>query len=178
MEDKVKGWDLPIDSALDLVLRWCRKERAVDRLLLSARLGRGPKAKEAPIQEVEDLVASLFGDRVLERKRARRWPGSELMETDGIVFLVRFDETLIEPMSNAGGRLSDWSHRDSPRLPEDPCLYREGDPWPVLVSVTHERDAWILHPERPPFCTGEPFDFKPENLMVPTAAEGFVGRWN
>jgi hypothetical protein len=176
MDDPIKGWDLPIDSDLAVVFAWCLKERAVDRLLLTGRLGRGSKSEAAQKAEMEDLVTSLFGDKVLERKMARKWPGTELLQSRALVYRIRFDESLLQPMSEMGGRLSDWWEGDPPRLPGDPCLYREGDPWPVLVSVIHERDAWILSPNRPPFCSKEPFEFRPENLMVPTAAEGFIGR--
>lgn len=171
----MKAWDLSVDTPLELVFSWCLRERAVDRLLFSMRLYRNPKGRELPETGVEEVVASIFGDKILERIKARRWPGTELIGHDGVVFRVSFDESLVKPMAELGERLSNWRHSNRPRLPEDPCLYRNGDEWPVLVSVTHERDAWIISESRPPFCLGEPFEFNPENLMVPSSAEGFVG---
>ena len=40
--------------------------------------------------------------------------------------------------------LSGWKQSNDPPLPEDVCLYREGEDWPVLVSVTHDGDAWLF----------------------------------
>ena len=91
-----------------------------------------------------------------------------------MVYEVAFDPSIIETMARLGPRLEDWQMSSSPPLPEDPCLFSRSADWPVLVSVTHEGDAWILSEERPPFCTGEPFLFRPENLLVPPAANGFV----
>jgi hypothetical protein len=127
-------------------------------------------------QAIEDVITSLFGDRLMEKKLVRRWPGTELVGHEGVVFRIAFDPSLVEPMAELGAHLSAWQHSNRPPLPEDPCLYRQGDDWPVLVSVKHEGDAWILSEKKPPFCKGKPFEFKPENLLVPTAAEGFVGR--
>jgi hypothetical protein len=171
----MKTWALPPGIPLEHVLSWCLRERAVDRLLLAMRLQKDERGREVPEPEVEDLIDSLFGDKILMRKKARRWPGTELVGHEGVVFLVSFDSSLIEPMVQAGELLHDWRHGNRPRLPEDPCLFRAGDEWPVLVTVTHERDAWILSEDRPSLCFGEPFDFNPKELLVPTAAEGFIG---
>lgn len=173
----MKGWEVGTDVPLDSVLEWCVQEKNVDRLMLTARLDPYSKRKEALERPgLEEVVASLFGDDIRERKLVRRWPGTELDDAQAVVFVIAFDLRLIRPMAGLGPLLSHWRHSNVPPLPEDPCLFREGDDWPVLVSVTHEGDAWILSEERPPFCQGEPFDFKPENLLVPTAAEGFVGQ--
>lgn len=48
-------------------------------------------------------------------------------------------------MIETENRLSAWTQWHQPPLPEDLCLYRAGDPVPVLVSVTHDGDAWIFH---------------------------------
>ncbi|HSG40192.1 MAG TPA: hypothetical protein VLE27_11185 [Thermoanaerobaculia bacterium] len=148
----------------------------MDRLLLAAQFDTGYKRKRVLAEpEVEGVVTSLFADRVLERRLVRRWPGTEMSESLALVFVIDFDPGLIQPMAKLGPLLENWRHSNTPPLPEDLCLFRQGDEWPVLISVTHERDAWILSEDRPPFCTGEPFDFKPENLLVPSAEDGFVG---
>lgn len=90
------------------------------------------------------------------------------------MYEIAFDLSLMEPMARLGPRLSDWQMNSKPPLPEDLCLFNHRADWPVLVSVTHEGDAWILSEDRPPFCTGESFIFKPENLLIPGASQGFV----
>jgi hypothetical protein len=171
----MNGWVLNVDTPVEEILNWCIAEKGVDRLLLSALLDHYAKKPVLAKPIVEKTITSLFGDRILERSFATRWPGTELYESQSLIFVVSFDVSLIQPMADAGPLLSNWRLSNKPPLPEDPCLFRQDDEWPVLISVTHERDAWILSEERPPFCKGEPFEFKPENLLVPTAAEGFVG---
>ena len=124
---------------------------------------------------IEETVTSLFGSRLLERMLVRRWPGTTLSADKSAVFLVAFDSSLIKSMATLGRRIEDWRHIHEPPLPEDLCLFRQGDDWPVLASVTHEREAWILSEERPPFCLKTPTDLKPEELMIPPAEQSFVG---
>lgn len=50
-------------------------------------------------------------------------------------------------MTETKSYLSDWKQSNDPPLPEDVCLYREGEAWPVLVSVTHDGDAWLYDDE-------------------------------
>ena len=171
----MNGWDVSVDTSMQQILEWSLREKGVDRLLLSAYLDPHENKPVLLRPTLEETIKALFGSRLLERKLVRRWPGTELYEHYGLVFLIAFDSGLVKPMAEAGKCLVNWRHNNNPPLPEDPCLFREGDDWPVLVSVTHERDAWVLSEDRPPFCTGEPFGFKPENLLVPSAAEGFVG---
>ena len=169
------GWELSTETSMEEILQWCAREKDVDRLLLSARLDKEKRKPALLRPTLDQTIEQLFGERLLARQLARRWPGTELYGHDGLVFTISFDSALIKPMAEVGQRLSNWRHNNNPPLPEDPCLFRQGDDWPVLISVTHERDAWILSEKRPPFCMGEPFEFKPENLLVPTAAEGFAG---
>jgi len=172
----MKAWDLPAQVPIVEVFEWCYKERQVDRLLLSAR-SELDKRKGLVLRRpsIEGLIAALFDERVLERKWVRKWPGSELVNAKAVVYLISFDASLIKHMAEVGERLEDWRHARQPPLPEDPCLFRDGDEWPVLVSVTHERDAWILSEERPSFCLKEPFEFDPDSLLVPPASQGFLG---
>ncbi|HEX6900066.1 MAG TPA: hypothetical protein VF789_10150 [Thermoanaerobaculia bacterium] len=171
----MNGWDVSADTPLEAIFTWCSEKRGVDRLLLSARLDKEKKRPTLLRPTLSETVDQIFGDHLLSTRMVKRWPGTELYGHKGVVFLVAFDPTLISSMAQVGTLLSNWRHNNNPPLPEDPCLFRQGDEWPVLVTVTHERDAWILSDERPPFCSGEPFVFKPDNLLVPPASEGFVG---
>ena len=173
----MRVWELPVRTPLSKVFEWCREERAVDRLLCSAVTRTDNRTKVLALGEpsIENLVVSLFGGRLLERKLVSRWPGTKLSSSKYTVFLASFDPSLIKPMAKLGRRIEDWRHIHEPPLPEDLCLFRQGEEWPVLVSVTHERDAWILSEERPPFCLKTPSDLAPEELLIPPAAQGFVG---
>lgn len=172
---RINGWRLPTSTPIRTLFRWCVEERGVDRLLLSARLEKGSKEPVLLQPEVERIVSSVLGDRILVRKLVSKWPGTELIGHVGMVYEVEFDDSVIEGMARVGARLEAWQMANDPPLPEDPCLFRQTAEWPVLVSVTHEGDAWILTEERPPFCTGAPFAFTPENLLIPPASQGFVG---
>lgn len=171
----MNGWVLPARTPLAQVFEWCWRERKVDRLLLSAvaDVDRKTKGLVPRKSSIDATIASLFGERLIERKFVRRWPGTTLSYDKAIVYLIAFEPCLIKPMAALGRKVEDWRHTHQPPLPEDPCLFRQGDEWPVLVSVTHERDAWILSEARPPFCLKKPFDFEPENLLIPSAP-GFV----
>lgn len=171
----MSGWKLPVRTPLARIFEWCYRERGVDRLLLSARLDTDEKTPVLSYPSLDETVTTLFGDRLLERKLVCRWPGTKLIRHQGVVYLIDFDPSLIKAMAKLGRRLEDWRHSHKPPLPEDPCLFRQGDEWPVLVSVTHEREAWIFAEERPSFCLKKPSPFSPEEYFVPPAAEGFVG---
>lgn len=171
----MNGWELPVRTPLAKIFEWCWEEKGIDRLLLAARLDSYKKEPVLSKPLINDTVSSLFGESLLERKLVRRWPGTELSYTKAVVYRIAFTPSFILPMARLGNKLQDWQASHEPPLPEDPCLYREGDEWPVFVSVTHERDAWILSEERPPFCLKEPFEFRPESLLVPPATHGFVG---
>lgn len=165
---------MPISTPIRTLFKWCAEEKGADRLLLSARL---EKESEEPVlvePDVEAIVFRVFGDRILARKLASSWPGTELIGHAGMVYEIAFDLSLIEPMARVGGRLEDWRTSKDPHLPEDPCLFNHAAEWPVLLSVTHEREAWILAADRPPFCTGNSFVFQPETLLIPPASQGFI----
>ena len=169
----MKAWKLPVRTPLSKVFEWCLQERASDRLLCSATTMADNQTLGKP--SVENIVTSLFGTRLIEKKLVRRWPGTTLKLDKSMVFLVDFDSSLIKPMARLGRRIEDWRHVHEPPLPEDLCLFQQGDEWPVLVSVTHEREAWIISKERPHFCLKAPTDLKPDELMIPPPEQGFVG---
>jgi len=170
----MNGWEVPSNARMEEVLRWCVRRKRADRLLLVAQL-KDVRQRVLSDASVETVVENLFGETVLKRRLARRWPGTELSDSKALVYVIAFNETFIQPMVELGPLLSDWKHSHQPPMPEDPCLFRHGDEWPVFVSVTHEGDAWALSDGRPPFGKGKPFEFKPENLMIPPAALGFLG---
>lgn len=168
----MSAWRLARDVELKPVLMHCLLTDRVDRLLLALRQKDHSGALLYP--ESRSATERIFGGHLLEWKTGRRWPGTVSHEVDCHLAVVKFSEELVEPMASAGPKLFDWTGWSSPVLPEDLCLYRQGADWPSLVSVTHERDAWLLAPEKPVSIETEESEFAPEELYIPPASEGFI----
>lgn len=162
----MQSWILRRRARLTDVLTWSLQMHSVDRLLVTARLSK-------PF--VQEVVDSIFGSRILQKKLAGRWPGTRLIGHQGVAYVIAFDDSLIQPMAAAGRLLFDWVHRHDPPLPEDLCLFRQGADWPVLVSVTHELDGWVFSDEAPAFCKKKPFDFDPATFMGSDSDNNFIG---
>lgn len=165
---------LPFDIALEPVLSWCL-ERGVDRLLAVCRLRRVGNREEAAQPEVVQRVNELFGSRVLTRWRTHRWPGTELIDSNAWVYVVRFDAALIPAMASLSPRVFDWLHSHRPRLPEDLCLFRAGQPWPTLITITHEREGFWLDAAPPARLVRTSGEGDATNLLIPKGSRDFVG---
>jgi hypothetical protein len=85
----------------------------------------------------------LFGAFVLSEALSSWWPGT-ITKGAGRVFLLRFDDSVLEVASKVGPRFLAWERGCKPPLPEDICLFKIGASHPILISVTHEGDAWLL----------------------------------
>jgi hypothetical protein len=167
----MRAWKLPRNVELRPVLAHCLEVDRVDRLLLALR-----QDKDGSLLHPDYRTATerIFGGRIFEWRTGRQWPGTISHERDCHLAIVEFSENLVEPMCAAGPKLFDWTGWPAPVLPEDLCLYRQGAEWPSLVSVTHERDAWILALEKPKLVEGEEEEFRPEEFYVPPASQGFI----
>jgi hypothetical protein len=171
----MNSWRLRRGARLAEVLAWCWQEHSVDRLLVSARLDSSRKQRVLSRPSIEGVIESIFGARVLEKRFASRWPGTQLIGHQGAVYIIEFDDSLIKPMATAGKLFFDWTQNHEPPLPEDLCLFRKGADWPALVSVTHEWDAWVFSEEAPTFCRRESRNFNSIIPMVPDSQNDFVG---
>jgi hypothetical protein len=67
------------------------------------------------------------------------WPGTQLLDGVAKVHHFVFDYLAYEKLTSVVDALYDWI---LPSFPEDLCLLRE-DKSPWLISVTHEKDAWL-----------------------------------
>jgi hypothetical protein len=159
---------------LEPLLTYCIEERQGDRLLFALRLDGDSGLPLYP--EADAAVQRLVGERIVEKRRARRWPGTISHEVDGIVLTIPLDRRLSADMVAAGPMLSDWKGWPPPSLPEDLCVYRQGESLPILVSVTHEEDAWILARDRPTRLSVEESELAPDELFIPPAPD-FVARF-
>lgn len=172
----MRAWTLSRETRLDALLEWCIAHHHANRMLVATRLDTASANMALLWPGVLATMRSLFTGYVLESFLASSWPGTELVDHDGVVFLVRLDVSLVEPMSRTGPRLFDWVGPHDPSLPEDICVFRRGDPWPILLSVTHESDAWIIAAEAPPFDYIDANEFQAEALLIPSQSRGFVVR--
>jgi hypothetical protein len=144
---KVKNtrcWDVSRETTLDEISRWCLHERKVDRLIVATRPYIDRDDRLEYDTRIEESVLRIFGRSIIRSTYATAWPGTELIEHAGKVHVMKFDSDVAQQISNEMNYLSGWVQRSDPPLPEDLCLYREGDAWPVLVSVTHDGDAWLF----------------------------------
>jgi hypothetical protein len=167
-------WDLPRRIRLRPVLEWCLEQHRVDRLLVSARIDQ-PRKRKLLTPEVGGAIDEIFGGHILARRYCSAWPGTELIGHRGLVVVIAFSAALVDAMSSSGRYLFDWRHHFSPSLPEDLCLYRQGDPLPVLVSVTHENDAWILSGQEVSIKGAKLSEWSVQDLLIPGADHEFVG---
>jgi hypothetical protein len=138
-----ESWDVSPRASLSDVLAWCR-ERGADRLLVATRLERASKKPVLLVPAVVESVRRIFGGAVLRETLARRWPGTELIGHSGMVYLIDFTPDVEKRMVAEENDWSAWIDWHDPPLPEDICLFRQGDTRPLLVSVTHDGEAWIF----------------------------------
>ena len=77
----------------------------------------------------------------LDVREASDWPGTTLLfGATAQVHRFRFDAESIDLFRTAVDGLYEWLHPDTA---EDLCLYSASGE-PVLVSVAHERESWIV----------------------------------
>ena len=77
-------------------------------------------------------------------------------------------------MEELGPLLADWVGDKTPSLPEDICLFRDGDPLPSLVSITHEKQAWILHEHPIPLGNVPRVEVSADSLLIPADLSDFI----
>jgi len=97
--------------------------------------------------EQHSTTLALFGEFVMSEALCSWWPGT-VTKGAGLVFLIRFNDSVREIASQAGPRLLAWERGQHPPLPEDICLFKLGGSHPIMLSVTHEGDAWLLTNKR------------------------------
>jgi hypothetical protein len=135
-------WENKGTVYLNQILDWCLKRHHIDTLLVTSRSLVGGKGGRSFSQGVDEEVRVIFGGNLIKRFDASGWPGTELIRHTGRVYIVRFNELVKQRMVETENELFKWSNND--RLPEDICVFRSGSKFPVLFSVTHEKEASVL----------------------------------
>ncbi len=146
---------------------WCLIKRETNRLIVAVRPYIDLDDRVSFDPRIVDSVESLFGGNIIRETSAIAWPGTRLIEHVGKVYEVAFDTVIQRRMIETHEYLSGWKQSNEPPLPEDICLYSEGDEWPTLVSVTHDGNAWLLKEKSKPHFTLLPTTFFPLDLVPP-----------
>lgn len=139
-------WKLNLGLAKTLdVVNALIGSRGCDRLLLALRLERSTGSKWRPISAAAEATLELrlrpFQVRCF---LASSWPGTQLIGHPGRVYVFQLTERVASIVGDLGESLSSWRHDSQPSLPEDICIFRSGENYPNLVTVTHEQDGWLI----------------------------------
>lgn len=146
----VKSWKIDTSvTTLNELSSLCLLHDQVDRMLVALRLERSGNKWRHASDEAGDRVRRLFEPYILTSFQASAWPGTELIKHPGLVFVVKFDETVKDLMVKTEPNLNKWVHHGQPSLPEDICLFKATGSHPSLVSVTHEKRAWLITNKTP-----------------------------
>jgi hypothetical protein len=160
--------DIDRSAAFADISAWCLSKRQTNRLLVAVRPAIDVNDRVSFDPQIFDSVAAIFGQNIIRVVPARAWPGVRLIEGTGKVYVISFDSIVQRRMIETQEYLSGWKQANTPPLPEDICLYREGDAWPTLVSVTLDGDAWLLNEEPNPGFAHVPAIALPIDLIPPS----------
>lgn len=153
------AWELSPKCSLEDVIHWCLEHHQVDRLLVSARMEKERGRWRMQTPSIESRIRQIFGSHLLEQFVTKGWPGTQLCgEAKGCVFICDFNENVAETLLKTEPTLHEWLEIHTPALPEDLCLFRQGASHPSFISVTHERDAYVLSDTKPDIAGVEKSD--------------------
>jgi hypothetical protein len=157
-------WENVAEVRLPEILTWCLETERVDTLLLTSRQSFGKSGKGQYEKGVDPKTKNLLGKNLTECFEARGWPGTKLINHKGRVYVSMFDTQLAKKMAKAEDNLFKWSNVSRKALPEDVCLFRQRAKEPTLISITHERNAWVIAGTCPPGFAAS--SFSPEDLYI------------
>jgi hypothetical protein len=163
---KMTVWENPWlgDVRLSVILPWCLENCGVDTLLVTSHQSFGKSGKGMYYRKVDTTTRKLVGEKLITSFEARGWPGIKLTNHKGRVYISEFDAQLSAKMAEVQNSLFKWLNVDLLALPEDICVFRRGAKLPTLISVTHERQAWVIAEKCPPGFTAS--TFAPEDLYI------------
>lgn len=135
--------------SLSEIMSWSLEHHAVDRMLVALRLQQVGNKWRYMEPEAAEILHSQLGPYVLTGFQAAAWPGTELIGHPGFVYVLTFDEQVMEIVLRIQPSLAQWQHSEKPSLPEDVCLFRESASYPILISRTHDLNAWLISETKP-----------------------------
>lgn len=140
----LRWWEIADFSRSEMIMQWCLREHKVDRALVVVRMERLRGRWRAQVPQVDDNVERMFKGRIVDSFLASAWPGTKLLGPQARVYVFKFGSAELDAIVHTEPRLDKWQHTHDLGLPEDLCLFRDGDSAPVLISVTHETEGWLL----------------------------------
>jgi hypothetical protein len=151
-------------ASLSEIMSWCLRHHAVDRMLVALRLEQVGNKWRYSDQAAGENVKSLFDKYILTGFQASEWPGTELIGHPGFVYVLTFNEDVRNIILSTQPSLEKWQDGENPSLPEDICLFKESDLHPILVSRTHDLDAWLITDKKPELQGFSKSTIRPEGL--------------
>lgn len=178
----LKSWRISETVSLREMLEWAVEKRGADRALVVGRLDFDLEPPTLFEPAVEDSAHAIFRNKLLRSVYCSAWPGSRL--AGGYyakIYIGQVDRSVIDRMVSAEERWTEWVN--SRGLPEDFCFWKHGSSAPLIVTVTHERDAWLFDAGPVPDWAVEDADtttlqefIPPPPSFVVLAQRGSVGR--
>ncbi len=144
MSRKPTCWSLDVNAPLDDVFEWCIQNHSVDRILLALRMQQVHGRWGPLVPGLDTKAKQLFGAHLVDSFLASAWPATKLIQHPAQIMIIAFNAETKRTVLENGSTLSAWLHNAQSPLPEDLCLFSEKSAMPVLVSCTHERDAWLI----------------------------------
>lgn len=127
---------------------WCLVHHAVDRMLLVLRLQQEGNKWRYANPKAGAFVQTCFGAHILTGFQADEWPGTQASEP-AFIYVLTFNEDVKRAVLQTQSSLAKWQHSEEPPLPEDICLFRESDTYPIFLSSTHNLLAWLISTRTP-----------------------------
>lgn len=151
-------------ASFEEIMTWCLEHHSVDHMLLVLRRHQvGNKWRYAD-EKAGERFHSTFDRYVVTGFPAYEWPGTQAHEP-AFVYVVKFNEEVKKVVLRTEPSLKKWQHSAESSLPEDPCLFRESDPHPILVTTIHHDVAWLLSEKIPDLSGFKKTDYSPRELF-------------
>lgn len=139
----LKNWRISENVSLREILGWATEQCGADRALLVVGLEVDADPPVAADPTVEEVVRRVFGGNLLSVTLASAWPGTTVIGGGcARVYSGRLDKQVMGRMVSIEDDWTGWLC--SRGLPEDLCVWREGAPAPLVMTVTHERFGWLI----------------------------------
>jgi len=163
---KLTCWEASTQAvSFEEVMTWCVEQHAVNRLLLVLRLQSAGNKWRYAEPRVGEVLNSQFGSYIVTGFPALEWPGTQASQP-AFVYVLNFNDEVKEVVLRTQPSLSNWLHQGQSSLPEDPCLFKDGDSNPVFVSSTHHDLAWLLSDRTPSLNGFKSTNYQPETFFA------------
>ncbi len=110
--------------SLGETMRWCLDQHGVDRMLVAQRLEQVGNKFRYEEPKAAEFFKSEFGPYILTGFQAAEWPGTELIDHPGFVYVLTFNEEVMELALRIQPSLAKWDDGENPPLSEDICLFK------------------------------------------------------